>query len=64
MSQESLAELARQIMAQGFDERTAGLYAALIGDTPLSDGQGNLVIRDIHGRELARIKCPAMFSDR
>ena len=64
IAREELATLAAQIMAQGYDEKTASLYAALIGDTPLSDGQGHVIVRDGHGRELARIKRPAMFPPR
>jgi hypothetical protein len=61
MTQESLAELARQIMAQGYDLQKAALYAALIGDLPIADGKGNLIVRDERGREIDRIKTPPMF---
>jgi hypothetical protein len=64
MTQESLTELTRQIMEQGYDRKTAGLYAAMIGDLPISDGHGKIVVQDEHGRELARIKRPKMFMER
>jgi len=63
MTRASLAELARQIMEQGHDRQTACHYAALIGDTPLTDEQGKIIVRDRHGRELARLQPLAMFSD-
>jgi len=64
MTSESLAELAKEIMAQGHNERTAYRYAALIGDTPLSDGNGNTIVRDERGRVLATLKPLKMFSRR
>ncbi len=42
-------------MALGYDERTAGHYAVLIGDTPISDDKGNIIVMD-GNRELARLK--------
>jgi hypothetical protein len=56
MTIESLAELAAEIKALGYDDRTAGRYAALIGDTPGIDEQGRIVVIDQNGREVARLK--------
>ena len=39
-------ELIAQIMAQGYDRRTAGDYAVAIGDTPILDAQGNVLIME------------------
>jgi len=57
-----LEQLTQEIMAQGYDEATASEYAALIGDLPLTDEKGNVVVRDERGRELARLKPLKMFS--
>jgi len=62
MSQEAFAELTAQIMEQGYDLATACHYAALIGDLPISDGQGNIIVRE-YGHELAQLKPLAMFLD-
>ena len=59
-----LAEMAAEIMEQGFDRKTAGYYAAMIGDTPLSDEQGNIIVQDERGRELVRLKTLRMFKER
>jgi hypothetical protein len=52
---ESFQELIDAIMALGFDEKTASDYAMLIGDTPVIDEQGRVVVSE-NGRELARLK--------
>lgn len=62
MSFDGLAELAEEIRRQGFDEETASRFAALIGDTPIIDDAGKVVVRD-GGRELARLKLH-FFEDR
>jgi hypothetical protein len=43
---EFLDELKAQIMEQGYDERTAGHYAVLIGDTPVLDEHKNVLVHD------------------
>jgi len=43
------------IVALGFDEETAGRYASLIGDTPVLDSEGKIVVLDHNGKELFRI---------
>jgi ribulose-5-phosphate 4-epimerase/fuculose-1-phosphate aldolase len=53
-SPESFQELIDAIMALGYDERTAGHYAVLVGDTPVRDEQGRIVVCE-NGRELARL---------
>ena len=61
MTRESLDELAAEIRGLGYDRRTAGHYAALIGDTPMGDDQGRIVVIDEQGKELARL--PLKFFD-
>lgn len=39
-------ELAKEIMSQGYDEETAYRYSRLIGDTPLYDDAGNILVVD------------------
>lgn len=48
--------LISEIMAQGFDRNTAGHFAALIGDTPVSDLAGNILVPDASGKIIATLK--------
>jgi hypothetical protein len=61
MDENSLTELAREIAQQGHDTVTASRYAALIGDVPFTDEAGNIIVRDEHGRKIARLKPLKMF---
>ncbi len=61
MGPEDFNRLVDEIMAQGYDEKTAAHYAALIGDTPLTDADGNIVVKE-NGREIARLR-PLKFFD-
>jgi hypothetical protein len=54
MSKEALAELKREIMALGYDERTAGDFAVEIGDTPVIDRDGYVLVK--YGRGTVRLK--------
>jgi len=56
MNQEAFNKLIAEIMSQGYDLQTAGHYAALIGDTPIADDDGNIVVLEKDGREIARLK--------
>lgn len=49
---EDFKALVAEIMSHGFNEETAAEYAALIGDTPLYNEAGNLVVMD-GNREVA-----------
>lgn len=49
-------QLVDEIAALGYDRETAGNFAALIGDTPLLDEQGRIVVRESDGTELVRLK--------
>ena len=60
MNEDSLTELTREIMAQGYDEETASDYAVLVGDTPCMDKAGNVVVMD-GNKEIARLKPLKMF---
>ncbi len=64
ITNEGLDSLAKEIMAHGFDEKTACRFAGLIGDVPWPDAHGNLIVRDERGHELARIPWPKMFPRR
>jgi hypothetical protein len=56
-----LKELTRQIMAQGYDEKTASDYAVLIGDTPCMDEHGNVFVMD-GKKQIAKLKPLAFFT--
>lgn len=43
------------IMAQGFNEETAAMYAALVGDTPILNADGRWSVVDRSGKLLAII---------
>ena len=62
MDLEQFKELIAEIMSQGYDRETAGRYAGLIGDTPAIDAEGNVVVMEPDGREIARLK-PLKFFD-
>jgi len=55
-SLESFESLVEEIARQGFDPETAGRYAVLIGDTPVIDSDGKLVVQDEHGKIIARLE--------
>jgi hypothetical protein len=59
MDENSLTELAREIMAQGYDEETASNYAVLIGDTPCMDDADNVFVMD--GRKKVATLNPLNF---
>jgi hypothetical protein len=59
--QDSLTELTREIMAQGFDEEKASELAVLIGDTPCFDATGNVVVMD-GSRRVTTLKPLKFFS--
>jgi hypothetical protein len=58
------AELVREIMAQGIDEQTASRYAGLIGDTPITDFSGYVLVRNEAGQLLAKLKPLKMFEHK
>jgi hypothetical protein len=55
-----IPELIAEIMAQGYDRKTAGKYAVLIGDTPVADQDGNILVMDGR-RVVAKLKPLKMF---
>lgn len=54
-SAESFHTLIDAIAALGFNRKTAGYYAAQIGDTPVFDDAGRIVIQDDHGNVVDRL---------
>jgi hypothetical protein len=46
MDLENLKALTAEIMAQGYDENTALDFAVIIGDTPVFDPAGNVLVMD------------------
>lgn len=55
MNESAFVELIREIMEQGYDRETAGRYAVLIGDLPITDPQGKIVVMS-GNRILARLE--------
>ena len=58
---EAFVELIAEIESQGIPPETAAHYAALLGDTPLRDEHGNVIVMEGE-RELAVLK-PLKFYD-
>ena len=56
MTEEAFKQLMHRIEALGFHVDTAASYASLIGDTPTFDDDGRVVVWDLEGRELARLR--------
>ncbi len=59
MDEAALTALTQEIMAQGYDEATASRYAVLIGDTPVRDAKGNVLVMD--GDRIMEILPPLKF---
>jgi hypothetical protein len=55
ISEEGFYKLIAEIQSQGYDQETAGHYAVLIGDMPIVDDAGNVVVME-NGKVLARLK--------
>jgi hypothetical protein len=62
LGDEGFDELMREIMAQGYDQETAAHYAALIGDIPIGDDAGNMIVME-NGKVIATLKPLNMFED-
>lgn len=58
-----IPELIAEIMAQGYDRKTAGRFAVLIGDTPVEDVAGNVIVMDGR-RVVATLKPLKMFREK
>lgn len=54
--------LTDEIERQGYDRETAGNFAALIGDTPITDEQGCIVVME-GGKIIATLKPLGFFDD-
>ena len=61
MDFDSLSKLTSEIMAQGYNEKTASDYAVLIGDTPCVNEAGQILVFE-NGKEIARLKPLKFFS--
>lgn len=55
MDRDTLTKLAMEIAAQGFDHATASRFAVLIGDTPIRDSAGRIIVQDEAGRITATL---------
>lgn len=63
MSFHEFSKLADEIMSQGYSEEEAAHFAALIGDIPVFDEAGHIIVQE-HGRDLARLKPLRFFGSR
>jgi len=63
MEFDAFNKLVDQIMAQGHDDETAARYAGLIGDLPIRDEAGNLLVMEGE-KVIARLKPLKMFSHK
>ena len=45
-----------EIVSLGYDRETAGRWAVLIGDTPVLDRDGFVMVMDDQGQVLARLR--------
>lgn len=61
MDEIAFENLAREIMTQGYDEATAYRFASLIGDTPIADEVGNILVYDRRGRQISKLKPLRIF---
>jgi hypothetical protein len=59
-SPESFHRLIDEIEAQGYGREVACHFAALIGDTPLTDKDGNIIVTE-NDQEIARLNPLKMF---
>jgi len=61
MTEKQFERLIKEIQEQGFSEETAAGYAMLIGDTPVYDKAGMLLVMD--GKKIvARLKALRFFA--
>lgn len=64
MEFENFTVLVREIMSQGFDEETASRYAAIIGDLPVRDSNGNILVRDVVRDEIVKLRPLKFFETK
>jgi len=62
MDEHAFEDMIREIQKQGYDAATAARLAALIGDLPIKDEQGRLVVLDETKRHVvARLQWTEWF---
>ncbi len=62
LSESAFLELMAEIQSQGYDETAAARFASLIGDTPIQDQDGGIIVTD-GGKEVARLRPLHFFGD-
>ena len=60
LNSDAFNKLVDEIMSKGVDEDTAARFAALIGDTPIADKDGNILVIE-GGKVLARLSIGGFF---
>lgn len=63
LERSAFESLVDEIQSQGYDEPAAAHFAALLGDRPVKDQDGRLVVVE-QGREVARLRPLLFFGDR
>lgn len=63
MNLEDFKLLSAEIRSQGYPAETASHYASLIGDTPIVDAHGMIIVLE-HGKELAKLLPLAFFGQQ
>ena len=56
MDLKAFSELVTEIQSQGYDRGTACRYASLLGDLPVRDTNGDVLVEDEQGKVIARLK--------
>ena len=54
INRSAFEQLVKEIQDQGYGEQAAAHFATLIGDTPIKDEDGFIIVRE-HGQVLARL---------
>jgi len=55
MNQDSFNKLTDEIVSKGYDEKTASHFSMLIGDTPMVDKDGDVIVME-DGKILTKLK--------
>lgn len=55
MDQNNFNKLVDEIISRGYDEKTATHFSMLIGDAPITDNEGNIIVME-NNNILAKLK--------
>lgn len=64
ITEKGLEQMQKEIEAQGVSKENAWKYAQIIGDTPVFDGSGNILVIDYQtGKEIAKLRPLKFFGE-